>query len=148
MPTAIAARIRTRGVHDFFGASLAIAGALAYLGVGWHAVSSTAQPELLAHTWLQWHYDVFIVPPSLTAIATNDVGSQAMVGKRLFATQFHPEATTEIITRWSQGAGTQELHKLGIDPKHLCEVSTERVANIAPFTARLVDWFLSSMSTE
>jgi len=35
VPTAIAARIRTRGVHDFFGASLAIAGALAYLGVGW-----------------------------------------------------------------------------------------------------------------
>ncbi|MFM8017020.1 MAG: type 1 glutamine amidotransferase [Actinomycetota bacterium] len=58
--------------------------------VGWHAVSSTAQPELLAHTWLQWHYDVFTVPQSLTAIATNDVGPQAMVGKRRFATQFHP----------------------------------------------------------
>jgi len=113
--------------------------------VGWHAVSSTAQPELLAHTWLQWHYDVFTVPPSLTAIATNDVGPQAMVGKRLFATQFHPEATTEIITRWSQGAGTQELHKLGIDPKHLCEISAERVANIAPLTVRLVDWFLAEV---
>jgi len=115
--------------------------------VGWHAVSSTAQPELLAHTWLQWHYDVFTVPPSLTAIAANDVGPQAMVGKRLFATQFHPEATTKIITRWSQGAGTQELHKLGIDHKHLCEISTERVANIAPITARLVDWFLAEVSS-
>jgi len=110
--------------------------------VGWRAVSSTAQPELLAHTWLQWHYDVFTVPPSLTAIATNDVGPQAMIGKRLFATQFHPEATTEIITRWSQGAGTQELHRLGIDPKQLCEISAERVTNIAPVTVRLVDWFL------
>jgi len=70
-----------------------------------------------------------------------------MVGKRFFATQFHPEATTEIITRWSQGAGTQELHKLGIDPKQLCEISVERVANIAPVTVRLVDWFLSVCSS-
>jgi len=69
-----------------------------------------------------------------------------MVGKRLFATQFHPEATTEIITRWSQGAGTQELHKLGIDPKHLCEISAELVANIAPVTVRLVDWFLGEVA--
>jgi len=96
---------------------------------------------------LQWHYDVFTVPPSLTAIATNDVGPQAMLGKRLFATQFHPEATTEIVTRWSQGAGSQELHKLGIDPKHLCEISAERVANIAPVTAHLVDWFLESVTS-
>jgi len=47
--------------------------------------------------------------------------------------------------RWSQGAGTQELHKLGIDPKQLCEISVERVGNIAPVTVRLVDWFLAEV---
>jgi GMP synthase-like glutamine amidotransferase len=144
-----------RGVPIFaicYGAQLvahALGGTVSRLQhpeVGWHAVSSTAQPELLAHTWLQWHYDVFTVPPSLQAVASNDVGPQAMLGKRLFATQFHPEATIEIITRWSQGAGTQELHKLGIDPKHLCEISAERVANIAPVTVRLVDWFLGEVA--
>jgi len=145
-----------RGVPIFaicFGAQLvahALGGTVSrsqHPEVGWHAVSSDAQPELLAHSWLQWHYDVFTVPASLTAVATNDVGPQAMVGRRLFATQFHPEATTEIITRWSQGAGTQELHRLGIDPKYLCEISAERVANIAPVTVRLVDWFLSVTSS-
>jgi GMP synthase-like glutamine amidotransferase len=114
--------------------------------IGWHAVSSTAHPELLAHEWLQWHYDVFTVPAGLHAMAINDVGPQAMVGKRLFATQFHPEATLAIITRWSTGAGTVELAKLGIDAKHLCEIAAERTVNSAPATARLVDWFLSEVS--
>jgi GMP synthase-like glutamine amidotransferase len=114
--------------------------------IGWHAVSSTAHPDLLAREWLQWHYDLFTVPPRLRAVAINDVGPQAMVGTRLFATQFHPEATLEIITRWSSGAGTTELAKLGIDAKHLCEISAERMANSAPVTLRLVDWFLAEVA--
>jgi hypothetical protein len=69
-----------------------------------------------------------------------------MVGKRLFAAQFHPEANLEIITRWSTGAGTVELAKLAIDAKHLCEISAERMANSAPATARLVDWFLAEVA--
>ena len=111
--------------------------------LGWHAVSSTVHPDLLQHTWLQWHYDVFSVPPSLKVVASNDVGPQAMSGKRLFATQFHPEATTEIIERWSSGTGTAELHRHGLDPRALVESSQEHVARTAPVTAKLVDWFLT-----
>jgi GMP synthase-like glutamine amidotransferase len=114
--------------------------------VGWCAVSSTEYPELLAHTWLQWHYDVFTVPPTMRRVATSDVGPQAMVGRRLFATQFHPEATLEIVKRWSSGAGTNELEKLGIDPKHLCEISAGLAAASAPVTSRLVDWFLAEVA--
>jgi GMP synthase-like glutamine amidotransferase len=69
------------------------------------------------------------------------------VSGRIFATQFHPEATTEIVTRWSSGVGTAELHKLGIDPKKLVDESHERVAQTAPATARLVDWFLASANS-
>ncbi len=115
--------------------------------VGWHQVSSTAQPDVLAGTWLQWHYDVFTVPAQLRAVAVNDVGPQAMLGKRLFATQFHPEATADIITRWSMDTGTAELAKLGIDAKHLCEMSVDQVTERAPATARLVDWFLAEVAT-
>ena len=114
--------------------------------VGWSDVSSTAYPDLLAGRWLQWHYDVFTVPASLRAVATNDVGPQAMLGRRLFATQFHPEATLDIITRWSTGQGTAELAKLGIDAKHLCELSADEVATRAPVTAQLVDWFLAHVA--
>jgi GMP synthase-like glutamine amidotransferase len=114
--------------------------------VGWHVVSSTAYPDLLSGTWLQWHYDVFTLPSSLQSVAANDVGPQAMLGRRVFATQFHPEATLDIITRWSTGAGAVELSKLGIDAKHLCEISVDQVASRAPATARLVDWFLGEVA--
>jgi GMP synthase-like glutamine amidotransferase len=114
--------------------------------VGWHVVSSTAYPDLLSGSWLQWHYDVFTLPSSLQSVAANDVGPQAMLGRRVFATQFHPEATLDIITRWSTGAGAVELSKLGIDAKHLCEMSVDQVASRAPATARLVDWFLGEVA--
>lgn len=114
--------------------------------IGWCAVSSTTYPELFGHSWLQWHYDVFTVPPGLRTVASNDVGPQAMLGRRVLATQFHPEATPDIVTRWSSGAGGLELAKLGIDAKHLCETSGERVAAVAPASVRLVDWFLAEVA--
>jgi GMP synthase-like glutamine amidotransferase len=114
--------------------------------IGWHQISSTSYPELLSREWLQWHYDVFTVPETFRTIASNDVGPQAMIGKRLFATQFHPEATLGIITQWTMGAGTAELHSIGVDPKHLCEISAVRVAETAAASTRLVDWFLAEVA--
>jgi GMP synthase-like glutamine amidotransferase len=114
--------------------------------IGWHQISSTSYPELLSREWLQWHYDVFTVPETFRTIASNDVGPQAMIGKRLFATQFHPEVTLGIITQWTMGAGTAELHGIGVDPKHLCEISAVRVAETAAASTRLVDWFLAEVA--
>jgi len=116
--------------------------------IGWHTVSSTSYPDLFSHSWLQWHYDIFTVPDSFRTIASNDIGPQAMIGKRVLATQFHPEVTLGIISRWSGGGGTNELHKLGIDPQRMLENSTERITRVAPVTDRLVDWFLNWSSTE
>ena len=116
--------------------------------IGWHAVSSAEYPELLSHTWLQWHYDVFSVPNGFRAIATNDIGPQAMIGNRVLATQFHPEANLGIITRWITGAGISELHKIGMDPRRLLEISTDHLSKSSPLTFRLVDWFLEEVSSE
>lgn len=146
----------TRGVPVFaicFGAQLvahALGGKVSraqHPEIGWHQVSSTAYPELLSREWLQWHYDVFTVPSQLQPVAINDVGPQAMLGKRLFATQFHPEATLDVITRWSSDGGSTELRKLGIDPRHLCDISVEKVASTTPATTVLVEWFLNSVAT-
>ena len=115
--------------------------------IGWHAVSSTSLPELFSHMWLQWHYDVFTVPESFRTIASNDIGPQAMIGKRVLATQFHPEATMGIISRWSSGAGMAELHTLGLDPRHLIEESARRLGKTTPLTAQLVDWFLATTNS-
>jgi len=114
--------------------------------IGWHAVSSTAHPNLLSHTWLQWHYDVFTVPVGFSTVASNDVGPQAMTGKRVLATQFHPEATLGIIARWSAGAGVPELHKNGVNPIQLLEDSSRRVMESEQMTNRLIDWFLDYAS--
>jgi len=116
--------------------------------IGWHAVSSTAHPELFSHTWLQWHYDVFTVPVGFSTIANNDVGPQAMTSKRILATQFHPEATLGIISRWSTGVGSHELHKIGIDSQRLRDESDLQLKGIAPATTRLVDWFLDEVSND
>ena len=115
--------------------------------VGWHGVTSTTFPEILAREWLQWHYDCFTVPKGLNTVARSDVGPQAMVGKRTFACQFHPEATLETITRWSAGVGAIELQKLGIDPKNLCEISIGKVTETVAATNRLLDWFLQDVSS-
>ena len=115
--------------------------------IGWYAVSSTAHPELFSHTWLQWHYDVFTVPVGFSTIANNDVGPQAMTSKRILATQFHPEATLGIITRWSSGSGVTELHKIGVDPKKLVDDSIDCLADVNPSAVRLVDWFLTTANS-
>jgi len=115
--------------------------------IGWHAVSSTSHPELFSHTWLQWHYDVFTVPENFRTIASNDIGPQAMIGKRVLATQFHPEATLGIISRWSSGAGMAELHTFGLDPRYLIEDSARRLGETTLLTAQLVDWFLATTNS-
>jgi GMP synthase-like glutamine amidotransferase len=114
--------------------------------IGWHDVTSSTLPEVVAGEWFQWHGDVFTVPSDFRTIASNDVGPQAMTARRVFACQFHPEVTAETIRRWSSGLGVHELERVGLDPKHLCEMSVERVLNRAPATNRLVDWFLAEVT--
>lgn len=115
--------------------------------VGWHAVSSTSHTELLAHNWFQWHYDVFAPPASLSVVASNDVGPQAVIGKRLFATQFHPEVTVEVIRRWCGGTGSLELAQIQMSATSLIENSADNSASLISRTSKLVDWFLNSVST-
>ena len=115
--------------------------------IGWHEVSSVLYPELLSHTWLQWHYDVFSVPPGFRAVAANDVGPQAMIGKRTFACQFHPETDLGIIRRWVTGAGITEVLAIGIDPDRLIEDCRSRLLGSVATTSHLVDWFLESITS-
>ena len=115
--------------------------------VGWHEVSSTEYPELLAGEWLQWHYDTFVVPPGFTTLARNSFGPQTFMDRRILATQFHPEATIEIVSRWCSGAGQFELQSLGIDTKNLIDASANHITERIPVTASLVDWFLTKVAS-
>ena len=146
---------RSRGVPVFaicFGAQVAAhaLGAVVERAVrheiGWFDVGHLAHHDVLAGPWLQWHYDRFSAPSDMATLAINDVGVQAMYGGRTFATQFHPEVTPAIVQRWAE-AGARELEKVGIDAKHLCEITVSQVVERGDATARLVDWFLEKASS-
>ncbi len=80
--------------------------------IGWFDVESDV-PAIGAGPWMQWHYDVCVVPPGAVELARDELCPQAFQLGRTLATQFHPEATPEIVARWSSGAGHEELAALG-----------------------------------
>jgi GMP synthase-like glutamine amidotransferase len=109
--------------------------------VGWHRVDSD-HPDLIASgPWLQWHFDVFTVPTGLTEIARSPSGPQAMVGPRLLATQFHPEATETMLSRWTSG-DPDDLLRLGLDPDQIMADTRREVVASRPRAEALVDWFV------
>ena len=111
--------------------------------VGWHHVE-TDRPDLIAPgPWLQWHFDVFSVPSGLTEIARSPSGPQAMVGPRLLATQFHPEATETMLGRWTAG-DPDDLVRLGLDPDHIMADTRREVVASRPRAEALVDWFVEN----
>jgi len=111
--------------------------------LGWCSVTSSSFPDLFERAWFQWHFDVFEVPKGFRTLAVNDVGSQAMLGNRTLAVQFHPEATIEIIQRWCRGAGSIELLRNGVDVQSLLEETSGIAPRAWEATKNLMDWFLN-----
>ncbi len=92
--------------------------------------------------WFQWHSDRFTVPPGAREIARNDAAPQAYTIGRCLATQFHPEATPEMVGDWLAAGGEAEAARYGIDP-HRLRHDLERERAAAPYrAAALVDAFL------
>lgn len=109
--------------------------------VGWHRVDSD-RPDLIGSgPWLQWHFDTFTVPAGLTEIARSPSGPQAMVGPRFLATQFHPEATETMLSRWTSG-DPEDLIRLGLDPDQIMADTRGQVVASRPRAEALVDWFV------
>ena len=111
--------------------------------VGWHHVESDHLEVIAPGPWLQWHFDVFTVPSGLTEIARSPSGPQAMVGERLLATQFHPEATETMLSRWTSG-DPGDLRRLGLDPADVMADTRREVVNSRPRAEALVDWFVET----
>lgn len=116
--------------------------------IGWHNVTSipeaasVAGAEILAGQWFQWHYDRFTVPAGAMALAESPAAPQAFASGRTLALQFHPEATVSIVMHWARGGGERELLDAGMDPGELFAETAALMADVAPRTGRLVDWFL------
>ena len=112
--------------------------------IGWHHVESDV-PEISIGPWMQWHYDVFAVPPGANEVARNAVGPQAFILGRMLAIQFHPEVGESIARRWCLGA-PEELVAVGMSVDALIEESRRAARDGEPLTAALIDWFCEAIS--
>ncbi|MGD9792627.1 MAG: type 1 glutamine amidotransferase [Acidimicrobiia bacterium] len=112
--------------------------------VGWRDVGSR-HAAIEPGPWMQWHYDVCRLPDHVELLAANEIGPQAFRRGRLLATQFHPEATSAVVQRWSSGSGGEELVRLGIEREELLARTAAETPRSADAAGRLVDWFVSEM---
>ncbi|CAB4879507.1 unannotated protein [freshwater metagenome] len=115
--------------------------------VGWYDNIDSDLPDVIAHgPWLQWHYDVVTVPPGARELARSPLAPQAFQLRRTFATQFHPEATEAMITRWSSGGGVAELHARGSSSEAIRAETSRNVLVSRPNAERLIDWYLETVA--
>jgi GMP synthase-like glutamine amidotransferase len=153
--SALIRKARDRGVPVFgicFGAQMvahALGGSVVRASqaeVGWYDIASQLPDVVAPGPWLQWHYDSFTVPSDFQCLATSPVGPQAILRERILATQFHPEATEAIVSRWSSGEGALELERLGIEIETLMNETHRHVVASRSASDRLVDWFVNEVA--
>jgi len=90
--------------------------------IGWIGVEP-ADELVPPGPWLQWHFEQLAVPPGAVELARSPAGPAAFRHGPHLGTQFHPEATPEIVRSWAQLAG----HGLpGITAEELVRQSDER----------------------
>jgi GMP synthase (glutamine-hydrolysing) len=86
--------------------------------VGWVKVETDDPDQVPPGPWVQFHFDVFTVPPGATELARSPVGPQAFRSGPHLGLQFHPEVDEPIGMDWARGA-SDRLAERGIDPDGL-----------------------------
>jgi GMP synthase-like glutamine amidotransferase len=117
--------------------------------IGWYELEMEPGPSvdgLARGPWLMWHFDVFTVPDGYAAPAWTAAGPQLLHGGRTLATQFHPEVTESMVSRWLAMGGADQLRQHGADPDELLAETRDNVARSAPNAAALVDRFLTDVA--
>jgi GMP synthase-like glutamine amidotransferase len=134
-----------------FGAQVlshALGGTVSRMGqpdIGWRDVEFAGErlDGVPPGPWMEWHYDTFTVPEGFSELARSSSGPELVVGRRALATQFHPEATETVITRWLSMGGEDQLRERGGDPEVLRAETRANAAASRASAAALVDWFLA-----
>lgn len=113
--------------------------------IGWYDVVSDLPGQIATGPWMQWHSDIVAVPSTAVELARSAVGPQAWQVGRSFATQFHPEATETMLSRWTVG-GAAELERFGGNVEELMAETRANVRVSREHAEHLVDWFLGSIA--
>jgi len=97
-----------------------------------------------AGPWFTWHEDRVVLPDGVEVLAHNGKAVQLFRSGRAVGTQFHPEASTDVVSEWirigpdhipAYTTGAQLLQDLQINSAHLrqnCE--------------KFVNWFLREVA--
>jgi GMP synthase-like glutamine amidotransferase len=75
----------------------------AQLEWGWTELETDDPVLIPPGPWMEFHYDVFDVPPGATEVARTTVASQAFVQGPHLGLQFHPEVNLKVFDGWVQG---------------------------------------------
>ena len=111
--------------------------------VGWLEIE-TDDPEVVPPgPWLQFHWEVFDTPPGAEEVARTPAGPAAFRHGRHLGTQFHPEATPEIVDGWANAE--PRLPQLGLTPEDLRAQGAKHGARAAEQAHRLFDGWWAGM---
>jgi GMP synthase-like glutamine amidotransferase len=88
--------------------------------VGWMEVSTEDAGALPAGPWLHFHWEVFDAPPGARVLGSSPAGAAAFELGPHLATQFHPEATPEIVDEWAR-LDAERLGELGVERNALLD---------------------------
>lgn len=103
--------------------------------IGYYPVSPTARADGFLNetmSFYQWHSETFDVPADAVHLAENDsfAGQAFRYGRRVYAIEFHPEMTREMINRWcTSERGSKKLSLPGARPHDEQLASHERHAD-------------------
>lgn len=118
--------------------------------IGWCPVE--VEPDLettaeaLSGTWMQWHYDRCLPPPTARILASSPRAVQAFQLPGALGVQFHPEANESIVAAWSSGEGVEELARQGTTVEAVLAETRRNVTSAEQRCDRLIQWFLDSLT--
>jgi len=114
--------------------------------IGWYQLDGagigSGDAPVAAGPWMEWHDDVFTVPPGFEELASTAAGPQLIRGGRALGTQFHPEVTETMLARWLRCGGAEQYRSYGGQPAELLAETRANVERSRPNAESLVDWFL------
>jgi GMP synthase-like glutamine amidotransferase len=112
--------------------------------VGWLHVHSDAD-WLAPGPWLHYHNEVMRVPAGAQPLAHNDVGPAAFTFGPHLGTQFHPEATAEMVDVWA--SRDDKLGTAGVTREELAAQGARYAKAARQAALRLFDaWWTNAQS--
>lgn len=110
--------------------------------VGWLPVETEDPETVPPGPWLQFHWEVFDTPPGAEELARTAAGPAAFRHGRHLGTQFHPEATPEIVDGWAHAE--PRLSAVGRTPEELLAEGRRHAPAAAEQAHRLFDRWWSA----